>query len=484
MKSEIHSHRTGFLLFAGLGLAAVLGTHAQASAAQAGSAKSSITFELMHTKPECSQPNMSSTWCVLDDMKAATDHSGMVKRIGELLDQYALKKAEQGLSPKVFINYFSFSNKAVHKKLCEVGKAGVQMEIVLDNGSRGQADTVEACQKDPQKPNIKVSYLGGMTSSPWRLYHNKFMMIDPGDDSPVSINFSSGNLSSFGTSLHLDHWVLMTAPKESNLVKAHVCVVQGIQKAIEVATDKGMYADGSVDSAYDEEVAQSYVSMRDGCYKKSGVIPMTESERAIQLEGVSPSFSPNNNDEAYKVLSAEIRKITARAKKGESTYIYIAIQHFLHRGVSRDLVNAKNAGVDVRIVMDDDVVLGSSEVQGVSEFYKQLKEQGLVIRFAQTNAEIRQMMHNKLAVFNGERSFSGAGHYTYAALQNNWENFYLIENAGLMKQYGEYFKELWEKSVDENGVKGGASSAPAPVSQKLLDLVEGGKKSAAQQIEN
>ncbi len=449
--------------------------------AQSGDMKSRITLDLIHTAPECAYEGKASTWCLNEnnnDNKAATERAGMVARINSILDQYALQKVDsakaKGSTPKVYVAYFSFSNKLVHKKLCEVGKAGIPMEIVLDNGSQGQADTVAVCNKDETNPNVKVSYLGGMTSSPWRLHHNKFLVVDPGDGTDWSINFSSGNLSAFGTGLHLDHWVLSTAPGESNLAKSHTCVIDGLRSAIQRAKEVGMYDDGMVKSEYDEEVAYQYITSRESCFKKLGVIPTTQTEKALAAEGISPVYSPNENNEAARVLSSEIRRVTDLARQGKPAFLYVAIQHFLHYPTMQGLRDAAAAGADVRIVMDDDVVSGQSEVAGVGDFYEQnLKNSGIKIRFAQTNADVRQMMHNKLAIFNGQRTFSGAGHYTTAALRNNWENFYLIDNKDLARKYLVYFKELWEKSITESAAQGGKNSAPQSLSPEALKIING-----------
>ena len=440
-------------------------------------ASTALTFDLMHTKPNCNYPGRTSTSCELADRDQAEANAGMVKKIQALLDQYALSKVKPGKAlPNVYIAYLSFSNQTIQGKLCEVGKAGIPVEVILDNGSLGQGDQVLGCQKDPKNPNVKVSYLGGLTSTPWRLHHNKYLIIDPNDGTPVSTNFSSGNLSSFGTSLHLDHWVMITADKSSNLIRANLCVAQdGMHAAIAKAKETGMYANGQADGQFDQVVADAYISARDACYKAKKVIPMSDSEAAVKAEGIAPLFSPNTNDEVYQTAHREFLKVTAEAKAKRPAYIYIAIQHFLHSGVRRDLIDAANAGVDVRIIMDDDVVLGSSEVQGVKEFYDTyLKPSKIKIRFASTNAAIKQMMHNKFTILNGKRTLSGAGHFTTAAMNNNWENFYLIENAGLMKKYAAYFKELWDVSIDESAVVNGLQTgkAPSTLSPEFLSLLK------------
>ena len=158
-------------------------------------------------------------------------------------------------------------------------------------------------------------------------------------------------------------------------------------------------------------------------------------------------------------------------------YIYIAIQHFLHPGVSYALTKAAQRGVDIRLIMDDDALRGESEVPGVDAMIKKLVlVKGIQIRFAETNRQAGgngAMMHNKFAILNGEMTFSGAGHYTNAALNVNWENFYYSTHRFVVSSYAKYFSELWNESVDFNytvskGTK--TSTSPSTLNTKFLNL--------------
>lgn len=426
-----------------------------------------ITYNLMHTKPTCQIQGKASTFCELVNMTDMESKAGMVATISKQLD-VALAHAS---TAHVYISYLSFSNMPVQKKLCELGQAGVAIEIVLDNGSRGQGDGLlkPECQKGA---NIKISYLGGLTASPWRLHHNKFLIVDTGiDTQPITINFSSGNLSSFGTSLHLDHWVTLQASRESNVAKSHMCVISGLRAALQKADEVKMYEGGIANAAFDSVVADTYISSREECFKTSNVISTLDPEKALEQDGIAAVYSPNKNNEVYKTVHNEFAKIT-QLKAG---YIYIAIQHFLDRRVANDLLQAARAGVDVRIVMDDDVVRGEAEVVGVKEFLEEtlFPEKRIQIRYIQTNSTIRQMMHNKLTILNGQRVFSGAGHYTGAAMSKNWETFYLTANKGLTLQYMKYFDEIWNSSVDKDTAVGSAIVAvpPAPLASEFLSAI-------------
>lgn len=435
-----------------------------------------ITFDFIHTKQDCNvvQDGIQhkKTFCLNEnneDLKKTTELSGMV--------DVALKQLDTTLQdPKnssVFVAYFSFSNKGIQRKFCELSSKGVQIRVFLDKGSTGQIDDVvmnsPACKDAAGNLNVKLTYLGGNTNGDaaggglWQLHHNKFMLIEV-PNKKVKLNFSSGNLSSFGTSLHLDHWVMVEAPAKTNLIRAHKCVMQGLEAAAAQVAKTMVTAD--------QTTGQSYIAAREKCFHKEKIIPRqnspeytsTQIDRALQAEEIAPLFSPNNNQYVEKSFIAALNKVP------KGGYIRIAVQHFLHSGVSYALTKAAQRGVDIRIIMDDDALRGESEVPGVDVMIKKLALiKGIQIRFAETNHNAGgngAMMHNKFAILNGSMTFSGAGHYTRAAMNVNWENFYFATNKVVIGHYEDYFKELWENSVDmdytmSKGAK--ESSAPAPL---------------------
>lgn len=413
-----------------------------------------VVFDLMHTRQNCKWPAFQPTFCVgrsedpsvKSDQKEATELSGMVDKIGA-----QIARATKSPNPKlaeIFIAYFSFSNKLVHEHLCEAIAAGVKTTVVLDRGSTANIADLEKnkkCADAKFKP--KVIYLGGLTAGKWRLHHNKFLYVDPADGSGVvNLNASSGNLSAFGTSLHMDHWLTMKALKDSNVSRSHQCVMKGLLAASKEAEESGGH---NVNN--DEEVVREYLDARDECFVQDKVIPVDDYEKSLKKEKVAMFYSPNEYNEVSRAFLKEIGRVRAQGKKG---YIYIAIQHFLNPGIGNALIQASNSGVDVRIIMDNDVVTESGEVKGVLDFLKNLKADApkIMVRYIETNSLAGgngSMMHNKFALLNGQRVFSGAGQYTTAALRKNWENFALTEDKDLSAKFGRYFKTLWELSVDD-----------------------------------
>ncbi len=409
-----------------------------------------VEFDLMHTRPECNVPGKKSTYCTLNDSKAAAQLSGMEKRVNDML-----KEAQDPATAKIVIAYFSFSNSAVAKGLCERGKAGISIEGFFDNDYSGTgmkpAELRDNCQ-GPSGNNVKMHFLGkkDFNNGVWRLHHNKFLMVDSGvATDKVRVNFSSGNLSSSGLSIHFDHWVVTKADRNSQLVKAQYCVVDSLRKAV-----------NPTGAAHDNEVDDPavYRSSLEACFAQkhlaiSSTNPMWV-EQAIASEKIAPLFSPDPNNGIYRVLINQLDSVAAGGS------IRGAMQHFLHPGIATALQNAVSRGVKVQLLMDDDILLGDSEVPGVLEFYNSYLDpaiSGIDIRFMQTSAQDKQMMHNKYIIMKGvqgtkNRVFSGAGHFTSSGMKNNYENFYLTQDDGLVAKYDELFNYMVVNSLKASEV--------------------------------
>src|SRR3990167_4309763 len=407
-----------------------------------------LDLRILHTRTECNHDGHTSAWCTLEDSRAAEERAGMVKEINRMLD------LADSPDSKIYIGYFSFSNKGVFKKLCEKGKEGISIEGFFDYDYSKEDQLPLRLENECQGENgdnIKVRFLGEKVfkTDPetgeyilnpetgerivdvWRLHHNKFLIVDPGKGNDLSISFSSGNLSAFGTSLHFDHWVTTVAPYNSQFSKSHKCVVEGLRTAVD-------------DSEAAKDDPDLYKQAFDLCFEQLNL----SYETGLEEDGIYLLNSPNDDGRTEDALIAEIENLgeIARENTNSKYAIYAAMQNFTHDGIARalnKLCRNKQGRVEVNMIMDDDVVLGSSEVPGTSKFfnaYLKNRENGgkscININFMETNSAVKQMMHNKFIVFTGPnyaRSFSGAGHFTYSGMTHNYENFYVSNGESLVR---------------------------------------------------
>src|SRR5262245_7927008 len=121
-----------------------------------------VSYDLAHTRPECTHEGHPDTWCTRDDTLRLADLAGMEARIKTMLD-----RATDPAKARITIAYFSFSNKAIYNKLCERGKKGIPIEGFFDQSYRTgmPAQLAQECQ-GPAGNNVRVHFLGQMSESP------------------------------------------------------------------------------------------------------------------------------------------------------------------------------------------------------------------------------------------------------------------------------------------------------------------------------
>jgi cardiolipin hydrolase len=99
------------------------------------------------------------------------------------------------------------------------------------------------------------------------------------------------------------------------------------------------------------------------------------------------------------------------------------------------LVDAHRRGVKVRILTDDEKAFDrGSDVD-------RLRREGVPLRTDDSASH----MHNKFAIFDGERLLTGSYNWTRSATRENQENFLVTDDPALVTQYSEELERLWEK---------------------------------------
>ena len=417
------------------------------------SAAWSISFELVETQPVCDHQGHQKTWCDANDVPASVAAAGLETRILAQLDQ-ALREPTRS---HVRIAMFSFSNKSVQAKLCQLGHAGVRVDIFVDFGSSKDVAFVNDinCQKNISQPTLVAKFLGGFNEFPdWRLHHNKTVVVDAGDNADLTVNFSSGNLSIFGTSIHMDHWVMMRAERESNLVKASLCLFESLTAANQKAEAIGMYIMAKPDFSKDPEVIATFQSNLLNCYQRDQLIPAQNWTTALAKEEIAPFFTPMKGNFAVRAIREQIDNVKAQFRRDGKASLAAASDHFTIKEIATRLVEAASLGVEVRVLLPSSVLSGSEgTIQDRIFYYRTFKPSAVKVRFVEINEPGKQHMHHKFLVFNGQRIFSGAGNFTNAGLTGNFESLYLTQNAALTAEYQKLFDELWSNSLDERSVR-------------------------------
>lgn len=111
------------------------------------------------------------------------------------------------------------------------------------------------------------------------------------------------------------------------------------------------------------------------------------------------------------------------------------IYDFTSRTIESALVDARQRGVDVKFVMD------RSETQNPGSVYKYLKQSGFDVRIA----NVPGIMHNKVAIIDGQYVIEGSFNYTHSAVYQNAENLVVINDAAIARAYLNQFQELYSR---------------------------------------
>lgn len=147
----------------------------------------------------------------------------------------------------------------------------------------------------------------------------------------------------------------------------------------------------------------------------------------LSAKTVSVMFSPNGG-----IQDKIISKINLTKRS-----IKIAIYGFTSGGIAWALENAKNRGVDVKIVADRSQAAGNnSEISFlVSKLFP------VKIRAGKG----RGIMHNKFAVFDETEVITGSYNWTQGAEKFNYENAVFIKDPEIVKQFSSEFDRLYSK---------------------------------------
>jgi len=120
------------------------------------------------------------------------------------------------------------------------------------------------------------------------------------------------------------------------------------------------------------------------------------------------------------------------------TSIHIASFEFNLTPVAEALIAAKQRGVDVRWVTDDESGLESDEEPGHGQF-AMLQNAGIEVRSDTRSA----LMHNKFWIFDGQILWTGSTNITGSGVFKQDNNTIVIQSPELATIYEREFQEMW-----------------------------------------
>lgn len=145
---------------------------------------------------------------------------------------------------------------------------------------------------------------------------------------------------------------------------------------------------------------------------------------------ISVYFSPQD-----KIITNYIIPLINNASK----YIYIPVFVITHKDFNQALINAKNRGVDVKIIVD--ATAAGAKYSSV----KYLRENQIPVK-----AENRPgKMHMKSIMIDDKYTILGSMNFTKSGERYNDENVLIIENPALTKTFKEQFLHFWKEIPDK-----------------------------------
>ncbi|NYZ73685.1 DUF1669 domain-containing protein [Candidatus Micrarchaeota archaeon] len=138
---------------------------------------------------------------------------------------------------------------------------------------------------------------------------------------------------------------------------------------------------------------------------------------------IMPVFSPEGGHEIISLIDS--------AQKTLDIEMYV----FTSRDVVEALERAKARGVDVRVIIERNVISGGNDAM-----YQELAAKGFNIRYA---SRIYALTHSKFMIIDGGAVLVGSHNFSNSALYENREASVIIRSADIARQFADVFATDW-----------------------------------------
>ncbi len=115
--------------------------------------------------------------------------------------------------------------------------------------------------------------------------------------------------------------------------------------------------------------------------------------------------------------------------------IYLAMYNFTNKNIKQAIIDAKNRGLDVKIVTD-------KKYKNIAVF-KKFKDIGIIVI---DDDDQTKSMHNKILIIDEHIVYIGSANYTVYAFYRNYENIIKIKDKNIAKIYKDKLDNLFAKN--------------------------------------
>ncbi len=163
-------------------------------------------------------------------------------------------------------------------------------------------------------------------------------------------------------------------------------------------------------------------------------VPAPEPSGGAAVSSFTPVAIP---DYAFSG-QADIEAIIETAVRASTATVEVAVYGFTLPRVARALADAKERGVNVRVIVNESHVFTTRR----SEEIQLLLDKGVNLRVLR-GAGRYGIMHNKIGVFDGKLMLAGSFNWAVTANTANSENSVYSRDAGMIGGYRRYFDWMW-----------------------------------------
>jgi hypothetical protein len=388
------------------------------------------TWQVVPITPNC----QNGLYCSKDEIPQEVMDAGIVQRLVQMSE---LAYADKG---RVTLAFMSFTEPILFQALCELTRKGLELDGFFDAKAgppQGLAYRLESeCQAE-NLHNVRIYYMGmNAVRKTWRLHHNKFFISEYGQNrSQVQMAFGSANLSGHGLSINFENWNFVTGLREEAMIHDHFCVVEAMRSAREARAA--------------EDDPRVFRKIADNCFTYRDIDPR-RADVILTKEGVWTLFTPDPQDRVFKLLELQIDSVLPGGR------IRMAAYYFTHRPLAEALQRAKQRGVQIDLILDDDIYKGGG-IPSQRKFYNNYlreKVSGYDLKVFATPQGTFQIHHHKFLILEGvgekrkTRVFLTAAQFTLVAFKKNYENFYLVETPEVVEQFQKLYTDLWALAND------------------------------------
>ena len=135
-----------------------------------------------------------------------------------------------------------------------------------------------------------------------------------------------------------------------------------------------------------------------------------------------------------------IRRHLLRAIRESRQQIDVAVYHLTSMELAQALAAAKNRGVRVRVLTDQERATSGGPAIRI------LREKGVQVRSLGVSEQ--SLMHHKFAVFDERVVATGSYNWTNTAERANYENLVLFDDRDVVTRFTREFQRLWQDAKD------------------------------------